>query len=299
MTYKSAAAVEMAVKSAASASSLDTGRAVSSFYFHRLLCRVFAGNNKKFVLKGGQAMLARTIDARATRDIDLLALQDSLENALTELVRLAESDLDDFVVFEFAGSKHIKAEDEYRSGLSVKFTPRIGVKRMQQISIDLVVDKVPLEEVEVIEPVDRIQIEGLSTCNYLLYPVENALADKFCALIEIHDGRVSTRVKDLVDIAVYAVTCTVDGDKFQNCLSREVAVRGMEMPDKFSVPREWGLFQGRQFEKLSANTGLPAGLKVIDAATELAGNLIDPVISASVSGLQWLPEDLKWERKDS
>ena len=299
MTYKSAAAVEMAVKSAASASSLDTGRAVSSFYFHRLLCRVFAGNNKKFVLKGGQAMLARTIDARATRDIDLLALQDSLENALTELVRLAESDLDDFVVFEFAGSKHIKAEDEYRSGLSVKFTPRIGVKRMQQISIDLVVDKVPLEEVEVIEPVDRIQIEGLSTCNYLLYPVENALADKFCALIEIHDGRVSTRVKDLVDIAVYAVTCTVDGDKFQNCLSREVAVRGMEMPDKFSVPREWGLFQGRQFEKLSANTGLPAGLKVIDAATELAGNLIDPVISASVSGLQWLPEDLKWDRKDS
>lgn len=102
MTYKSAAAVEMVVKSAASASSLDTSRAVSSFYFHRLLCRVFAGNNKKFVLKGGQAMLARTMDARATRDIDLLALQDSLENALTELVRLAESDLGDFVVFEFA-----------------------------------------------------------------------------------------------------------------------------------------------------------------------------------------------------
>ena len=233
MTYKSAAAVEMAVKSAASASSLDTGRAVSSFYFHRLLCRVFAGNNKKFVLKGGQAMLARTIDARATRDIDLLALQDSLENALTELVRLADSDLGDFVVFEFAGSKHIKAEDEYRSGLSVKFTPRIGVKRMQQISIDLVVDKVPLEEVEVIEPVDRIQIEGLFTCNYLLYPVENALADKFCALIETHDGRVSTRVKDLVDIAVYAVTCTVDGDKFQNCLSREVAVRGRQWQISF------------------------------------------------------------------
>ena len=98
---------------------------------------------------------------------------------------------------------------------------------------------------EVIEPVDRIQIEGLFTCNYLLYPVENALVDKF------------------------------------------------------SVPREWGLSQGRQFEKLSANTGLPAGLKVMDVAAELAGNLIDPAISASVSGLQWFPEDLKWECKDS
>lgn len=53
MRYKSAAALEMAVKSAASASPMDTGRAVSAFYFHRLLCRVFAGGNGSFVLKGG------------------------------------------------------------------------------------------------------------------------------------------------------------------------------------------------------------------------------------------------------
>lgn len=73
MTYKSAAALEMAVKAAATASRLDTNRAIASFYFHRLLCRVFAGGNDAFVLKGGQSMLSRTVDARATRDIDLLA----------------------------------------------------------------------------------------------------------------------------------------------------------------------------------------------------------------------------------
>lgn len=50
MRYRSAAALEMAVKSAASASPMDTGRAVSAFYFHRLLCRVFAGGNGSFVL---------------------------------------------------------------------------------------------------------------------------------------------------------------------------------------------------------------------------------------------------------
>ena len=37
----------------------------------------------------------------------------------------------------------------------------------------------------------------------------------------------------------------------------------------------------------------------MDVAAELAGNLIDPAINASVSGLQWFPEDLKWECKDS
>ncbi|MCQ4848475.1 nucleotidyl transferase AbiEii/AbiGii toxin family protein [Gordonibacter pamelaeae] len=63
----------MAVKAAAKASSLDTGRAVSGFYFHRFLCRIFSRQDSPFVLKGGQSMLARTADARATRDIDLLS----------------------------------------------------------------------------------------------------------------------------------------------------------------------------------------------------------------------------------
>ena len=45
MAYKSAAALEMAVKEAARASSQDTNRAISGFYFHRLLCRVFTDGN--------------------------------------------------------------------------------------------------------------------------------------------------------------------------------------------------------------------------------------------------------------
>ena len=35
----------MAVKEAAKASSQDTNRAISGFYFHRLLCRVFTDGN--------------------------------------------------------------------------------------------------------------------------------------------------------------------------------------------------------------------------------------------------------------
>lgn len=220
MRYKSAAALEMAVKSAASASPMDTGRAVSAFYFHRLLCRVFAGGNGSFVLKGGRAMLARTVDARATRDIDLLSTEGSLEDALEELVRLAGTDLGDFVTFEFAGSRPIKAEDEYRSGLSVGFVPMLGAKRMQPVSVDLVVDEVPLEGAERISPADRIEVDGLETCDYLVYPVEAALADKLCGIVEVHGGRASSRVKDLVDIAVYATTATVDGSGFQSRLRR-------------------------------------------------------------------------------
>ena len=47
-------------------------------------------------------MLARTIDARATRDIDLLSTGDDLGEVVEELKRLAAVDLGDFVTFSFA-----------------------------------------------------------------------------------------------------------------------------------------------------------------------------------------------------
>lgn len=67
-------------------------------------------------------MLACTVRARATRDIDLLAQQSDLNTALGRLKELTETDMGDFVTFEFAGSRPMRVEDEYRDGLSVQFT---------------------------------------------------------------------------------------------------------------------------------------------------------------------------------
>ena len=292
MRYKSAAALEMAVKAAAAASPQDTNRAISSFYFHRLLCRIFAGGNDEFVLKGGQSMLARTVDARATRDIDLLAKQADLDAALERLKELVETDMGDFITFEFSDARPIKAEDEYRAGLAVKFTPIIGSKSMQRISIDLAVDEVPLEMADLVMPSDRIEIDGLETCGYLVYPVENALADKLCALTEKHDGRVSSRVKDLVDIAIYATTCAADWSRLQKCIHREASVRKISLTCPFAVPEGWGASHEKQFEKLCSETGLPAPLKTIAAAADLAGRLLDPAVRCEAEGMSWSPADL-------
>lgn len=142
MRYKTPAALEMAVKEAAKKSPLDTNRAIAGFYFHRLLCRVFSDPDSPFVLKGGQSVLARTVDARATRDIDLLAREASVEAAVADLRRLAGIGLDDFISFSFDKAEPIKADDEYRSGMKVWFTPSLGGKSLQAVSVDLVVDEV-------------------------------------------------------------------------------------------------------------------------------------------------------------
>ena len=295
MAYKSAAALEMAVKEAAKASSQDTNRAISGFYFHRLLCRVFTDGNASFVLKGGHGVLARTLDARATRDIDLLSTSDNLEGALDDLRHLAQRDLGDFIFFEYEGAEPIKADDEYRSGLSVRFVPVMGVKRMQPISIDLVVDEVPLEGAEPISPADRIDVKGLITCDYLVYPVGAALADKLCALSERHNGRASSRVKDLVDIVIYALTCDIDGNDLQRRVQREIAVRKLEPMGAFSLPEEWDDSQARQYAKLCAQTGIPKQLHNIGEALKLAARLFDRVLNRHCDRLRWSHADLDWE----
>ena len=285
----------MAVKEAAKASSQDTNRAISGFYFHRLLCRVFTDGNASFVLKGGHGVLARTLDARATRDIDLLSTSDNLEGALADLRHLAQRDLGDFIFFEYEGAEPIKADDEYRSGLSVRFVPVMGVKRMQPISIDLVVDEVPLEGAEPISPADRIDVKGLITCDYLVYPVGAALADKLCALSERHNGRASSRVKDLVDIIIYALTCDIDGNDLQRRVQREIAVRKLEPMGAFSLPEEWDASQARQYAKLCAQTGIPKDLHDIKEASKLAARLFDRVLNRRCDGLRWSHADLDWE----
>ena len=294
MIYKTAAALEMAIKEAAKASPQDTNRALAGFYFHRLLCRIFADDNDSFVLKGGQGVLARTLGARATRDIDLLSTRDGIDAALAALRDLAQQDLGDFIFFEYDGAVPIKADDEYRDGMTVKFIPVIGAKRMQPISIDLVVDEVPLDGAELLTPADRIDVRGLEACDYLVYPVAASLADKLCALLERHNGRASSRVKDLVDIIVLALTCDIDGFDLHIRTQRELSVRRLAPVEAFALPVEWGPVQAKQYAKLCLQTDLPEEFRSMNAATNLAERLFDPVLGGKASGMRWCHERRLW-----
>lgn len=294
MRYKTPEALGMAVTAAARMSGMDVGRAISGFYFHRLLCRVFSVPDSPFLLKGGQSMLARTPSARATRDIDLLSEEADLDDALSELRRLASLDLGDFVSFEFAGSKPIKAEDEYRSGLQVTFVPLLGARRLQPVSVDLVVDQVPCGEPETLTPADRLEVEGVPVFDYRVYPIANSIADKLFGIIETHDGRPSSRVKDLVDLLVYATTENLDGDELCHRCRLEARVRGIEPPSRFCVPDTWREHYSKSFEKLVKGTELDEDLSRLDNAERLVGRLLDSVLSGEAHGHLWDCRLLEW-----
>lgn len=102
-------------------------------------------------------------------------------------------------------------------------------------------------------------------------------------------------MKDLVDIAIYAATCPIDGGKLQEHVLREGAVRGIVLPEMFGIPDEWGAPHARQFEKLCSQTGLSHSLRNIGASAQLARRLFDPVIAGLANEMTWNPQKTAWE----
>lgn len=107
-TYQTSRAVESAIKDAAKNAaaadpSLDTNKRIQLEYFNRFLSRIFSeGEDSEWVLKGGTGILARIPSTRSTQDIDLYRQGFTLDQALSDLKRLAAVDLGDHFRFEYA-----------------------------------------------------------------------------------------------------------------------------------------------------------------------------------------------------
>ena len=298
MVYKSAAALEMAVKAAAKASPLDTNRAIAGFYHHRLLCRIFLEPDSPFVLKGGLGLLARTLDARYTRDIDLATSKLDPGEAMAELNRLAQRDLGDFVSFVPKGWRPIKAEDEYRGGFTVSYDAYLGIKKVQTVSVDLVSDRIECTSAELVDPTDRIAVAGLQTVPYPLYPSERAVADKLCGIIERHNGRPSSRVKDLVDIVVYALTENFDSKLLAEAIRRELRTRRLDAPQAFTLPAEWAEDMAARYSKTAEASGLDIRFKTMREAERIAAELLSLPLGEPNADAIWDAKALRWVRSE-
>ena len=295
-TYKDATALEMAVKTAARKSGQDVGKAIEAYYPGRLLERIFSVEEPRFVLKGGRSILSRTVDARYTRDTDFVYEGADLDEALEELRCLAAIDLGDFLEFRFVSAERIAESHKYRNGYRVVFTPVLGgTKAMSDVSVDLVADQVDGGTADVVTPANRLDVEGMPVFDYCVYPVANAVADKICATMQTYPGgRPSSRVRDLVDLAIFATTESVEGSTLSERLTLEARLRNIDISRGFRVPKKWhGAFSG-SFVKSAKEAKLPEDLRSVDMAEQLAKRCVDPAIAGEVDGMTWSPEKLQW-----
>lgn len=297
--YASPQAVEAAIKTAARKAhaaerSLSVAERIRLEYFDRFLSRIFdPAADERWVLKGGTSLLARVSSARSTTDIDLLRTDSSLEDAVAELRSLAEAEFEDHFRFQYTG--HSAAlegtQQDYVEGCRVEFDVYIGASRKESLHVDLVVGAVITDETDLRLPAHTLSLEKLPSGNgYRLYPVTDQIADKVCATLSLYRGKPSSREKDLVDLVLLATTQQIPGARLERALTREAAARGLDLPEQFAVPREWG----PAYKKLAAS--VPACREHLDirSAEDVVRRLIDPAVARSVTGALWNPTGLMW-----
>ena len=293
--YGTAKAVESAIKDAArQANRVDPSRQIGDLirqaHYDRFLCRVFsAGEDSEWVLKGGSGMLARVPNARRTLDADLFRSGYDKDKALTELRRVADTDLGDFFRFVYHEHRMILVDDlqPYADGYRVTFDAFLGATPLNPIKIDLSAHEGVTDNITVIDPANRLVLPQLIGVPYRLYPVVNQIADKVCATLATYGGKDSSRVKDGVDLVVIAVTQDMDAEALADALQHECGKRHLAFPSSFIFPAGWG----RSYASQARRT--PAEPFTITAAQALMDAFIGPVLTRQAVGA-WNPISRSW-----
>lgn len=277
------------------ASGLQGNQIRTQFFFERFLSRVFSGPDKdQWMLAGGTSLLARVATTRATKDIDLISTENSLEYAEQQLMELVAKDLGDFVSFEFSDRKTAVEGDTqpYANGVTLRFTPRIGAQTASTIKVDLIVRPAvtgtPVRQI----PQNKIELnKKLTSFPYQLFPVVDQVADKICASQQKYgSGADSSREKDLIDLIVLACTQTMEATELSRAITVEARRRKMEKIQILTFPSNWKQY----FEKEAQKNPVLDSVNTFETALELMDVWILPVLGDQIQPKVWNNEVLAW-----
>lgn len=274
------------ITNAAASSQHGVAELRRQFAYGRLLARVFSFQPERWVLKGAAGLLARIPDqARHSIDVDLY-FDGEIAAALDALREAVEVDLGDFFTFDIERGASFSG---VTAGGQLRATAYLGDKVFETFRVDVVVENTMTAEPESTLPIEPVEIAGLRSVPYRTYPIQDQIADKHAAMIDIYAGQPSTRYRDLVDLVLIATTQTVEGGSLHTALVSEHRRRGTSPATVITLPSEdW--HDG--YRKLAV--GVP-GFSLIDAADalEIVNRLVGPVFGGLSAGT-WDPETLEW-----
>lgn len=270
---------------------------VFTLFFNRL----FATESAGWLLLGGNALLVRIGGGRFTRDIDLArdTPWDDLDAVLVELQTLVGSKApNDPFTFDLHKITPNRAADAYGYGtttatVSVKIY--LGTHEFESFSIDLTsrrhVDG-PVDQVRPRPIIDHHTLEDL--CTVPVVPIENHLADKLCAMYEVHSSGPSTRYRDLADIVRIIQQLSFDAERLATVFAHEAQRRKMTAPNHVTAPdAAWKSAYPKAAETFAE---YPKELWPLDASLKVAAACLDGVLSGAIQHGRWDPELQSWSK---
>ena len=269
--------------------------------FECFLSRIFGEPSSGWTLKGGTALLMRNGSGRFTKDVELARAHEweEINRIAQELEKLAQRTGADPFTFKVAAvrSKQTAALDGYATpSATVTVEARLGAKSFRAFTVDVTVGRhtqTPPEQIKVLPLLNQVTKEGgYEPFSILVTPIEAHLADKICAMRELHRNRPSTRYHDLADIIQIILTQSFSAEKLLETLSHEVKRRRIGWPEEITAP-------GSNWEKGYAQharqyAGLPAELHTLEKSLEYAGACLNEVLQRKRIRGTWSHQDQCW-----
>lgn len=269
------------------------------FAYNRLLARLFANDPDGWCLKGGVALLARLPSARHSQDVDVSSDRspDELVAALDESLQV---DLADHLSFEIVDrdDKPEEMTGKDRCGVRIKVRARVGNRTLgdpKGFWMDLVsTPRVPTSDPDEVEAWDPVDMPGLVSPRWRVYPLADHVADKVAATFQRYGDKQapSSRIRDLMDIVLVSRQQPVDGSTLDRAVRAEFERREIEeWPGRFEVPdhERWG----PGWKSLIGRTPSLGGLGLVDAEVEARG-FLDPLFAGDAVGRRWDPTARAW-----
>ncbi|MGW6278811.1 nucleotidyl transferase AbiEii/AbiGii toxin family protein [Kribbella sp. NPDC055071] len=267
------------------------------FVLQRFLARVFHNPGAPWVLKGGTGLLGRLPHARYSDDVDLLypANEVDLVAPLTELrSATARPCGDDFFRFELGRVDERASTDGEKAVATIRVAAAIGTTEYQRFSIDLSVKKRQLSRVDRYQPKPVIEMPGVPPLpEFSLYSLADQIADKVCAMYEVHrDGMPSTRYHDLVDLVLIVTSgAGIVAATTAAALHAEALHRDLALPATLDSPgRQWPA--GYRNEAVKAK--LPAELCDLPQALGAVGACLGPLLAGDIERGAWDLATQRW-----
>ncbi len=281
-------ALEQRLKVRAASDDARLARDRKRIVFERLLARLIATAPGRWLLKGGFALDLRLPErARATKDMDIEWRADE-NDLLDALIEAAEHDAGDF--FDFSIERTDTPEDRLGGSYRFRVAASLGGRPFEAFPLDVGLRRDPATKAETLATPDLLAFAGVEPVTVPAIPLELQAAEKLHAYTPTYeDSRLSSRVKDLVDLALITELASLDAATLHGEIEATFARRATQpVPSALPQPPDnWRT----PFHRLAEAVGVPSDLQ---AGYSDAKALIDPVLGGVVEQGTWDSEARRW-----
>lgn len=251
-------ALEARIRQASVASGRDMGRFRQILIYDRFLVRLTRVLGPRVLAKGGVVLELRLGRARTTKDVDLM-MSGNPDLVLEELEEALRTDTGDFLEFRIVPDPdhpEILAEGMTYSGRRFRAQAFcVGKPYGFAFGVDVALGETHPSEADHIPSSGFLEFAGIEPQTLRLYPKTVHIAEKLHAYT-MPRTRPNSRVKDLPDIALLAMTGPIGAAEVRRAIDHTFQGRATHLAPPGSVPLpppDWAV----PYERMAREDRLP------------------------------------------